>query len=224
MTIAINAPLKYLCSANETSQNDLCPAGTESWYPGWRNITHICSLLFAELVTLLRAIYDLSKDNLLQQCVKSEYEWELERYNLALGTEASALRFYDLGNSLFSCLHVRRRMFPALLQIMCILGIVIGPQCHQHVMSRDRQRKQRANRKSGQGLSSCPRKKRLKTSFSRLRKACYTGLELPIKVNLTRVLELLEQIIFKTVNVIFSKRHSSHWYLRFKTNYWTDRI
>ncbi|GIY38036.1 uncharacterized protein CDAR_399061 [Caerostris darwini] len=138
----------HIVSTDENPQHSYCPVGPESWCK-WRQSEPEGTLetfehppaLDDEAQEILKLIYeDLTADDLLERCPSSNTQNNNESFNSCVRLHEpkhhfAGKKFVNVATYCAACTF--NESFTAILKIMDIMGIKIGPQAEQLARKRD---------------------------------------------------------------------------------------
>lgn len=149
------ATLFHKVSTDKEPQHEKCPVGEDSWC-SWQKAKAAGSLqeyqhkpaMKQEIFDALRPVYeDLSRDELLERCLGGFTQNANESYNATLWQLApkiinSGMSIVDIAASIAAA-NFNDGLY-AIMQIMQVMQLQIGPDCYNFCVKADTQRVQRA--------------------------------------------------------------------------------
>lgn len=159
MRKAVWATLYHKSSTDQHPQHENCPSGSDSWCQ-WRKaeadgtlneFTHKPSLN-EKVLEVIKPIYeDLTSDSLLQRCLGANTQNNNESLNSLIWTFApkhihcGALTV-EIATQI--AVSIFNEGFTAILKILSVMGVTIGPQAKAYADNRDNERIVRSERRS----------------------------------------------------------------------------
>lgn len=152
MKRAIWATLYHEASSDANPQHEYCPSGSDSWCV-WRQaeakgtleaFTHQKPPLHDAVITAIKPVYeDFTADALLERCLGAYTQnsngslhsliWTLVPRHMRCGKKTVEI-------ATFLAICIFNEGFQTILQIMSLMGIIIGPNAKAYVDKRDNQR------------------------------------------------------------------------------------